>query len=60
MPVNLLKETRLDELIGIAIEGKFGNVKRRYGWARIMAKLKNTSETAIGVSVLVINIEGSA
>jgi hypothetical protein len=53
----VLKETRLDELIRIAIEGKFGNGKRRYGWARIMAKLKNTSETAIGVTVLVMNME---
>jgi hypothetical protein len=53
----VLKETRLDELIRIAIEGKLGNGKRRYGWARIMAKLKNTSETAIGVTVLVMNME---
>jgi hypothetical protein len=53
----VLKEARLDERIRIAIEGKFGNGKRRYGWDRIMTKLKDTSETAIGVTVLVMNME---
>jgi len=53
----VLKETRLDELVRIAIEGKFGNGKRRYGWDRIMTKLQDTSETAIGVTILVMNME---
>lgn len=53
----VLKEARFDERIRIAIEGKFGNGKRRYGWDRIMTKLKDTSETAIGVTVLVMNME---
>lgn len=54
---DVIKQTRLDELIRIAIEGRFGNGKRTYGWDRIMTKLKNTSETAIGVTVLVMNME---
>jgi hypothetical protein len=39
------------------IEGKFGEGKRRYGMARIMARLTETSETTIGVLVLVMNLE---
>jgi len=39
------------------IEGKFGEGKRRYGMARIMARLAETSETTIGILVLVMNLE---
>lgn len=39
------------------IEGKFGEGKRRYGMARIMARLVETSETTIGILVLVMNLE---
>src|SRR5699024_2803431 len=39
-----------------AIEGKFGEGKRRYGLGLISACLQNTSETAISLSLLMMNI----
>jgi hypothetical protein len=48
---------RSDETDRIAIEGKFGQGKRRFGLARIMAKLAVTSEVMIMVSFLVMNLE---
>ena len=39
------------------VEGKLGNAKRRYGLDRIMAKRDDTSETVIGMIVLVMNME---
>ena len=39
------------------IEGKFGEGKRRYGLGRIMAHLADTSETTIGIIILVMNLE---
>lgn len=50
------KQAQLDEKVRNEIEGKFGQGKRRYGLARIMAKLRETSETAIAISFLVINL----
>ena len=50
-------EARNDERIRILIEGKFGQGKRRYGLGRIMSKLASTSETAISMVFLVMNIE---
>ena len=46
-----------DELDRIPIEGKFGQAKRRFGIGRIMTKLAQTSETAIGLCFLVMNLE---
>lgn len=46
-----------DELDRIPIEGKFGQGKRRFSLARIMCKLAMTSETAIMVAFLVMNLE---
>jgi IS5 family transposase len=46
-----------DEIDRIAIEGRFGLGKRRYGLGRIMTKLGSTSKTAIIMSFLVINLE---
>ncbi len=40
-----------------AIEGKFGEAKRRYGLARIMARLKETAESVIYLQFLVMNLE---
>lgn len=40
-----------------AIEGKFGEGKRKYSLGRIMAKLENTSKTVIAVIILVMNLE---
>jgi len=46
-----------DEIDRIAIEGKFGQGKRRFSLARIMAKLAGTSEVVIMVAFLVMNLE---
>mgnify|MGYP001816000474 CR=1 FL=1 len=51
------KQARQDELDRMPIEGKFGQVKRRFSLARVMCKLAKTSETAIMVAFLVINLE---
>jgi len=48
---------RRDETDRIAIEGKFGQGKRRFGLSRIMAKLAITSEVMILVSFMVMNLE---
>uniref|UniRef100_UPI00403E7050 transposase n=1 Tax=Microcoleus sp. TaxID=44472 RepID=UPI00403E7050 len=59
-PANVSKETkkqaREDERIRNAIEGKFGQGKRRFSLNRVMTKLDNTSETAIAITFLVINL----
>jgi hypothetical protein len=41
----------------IPIEGKFGQAKRRFSLSKIMCKLARTSETAIAVTFIVLNIE---
>ena len=46
-----------DATARMAIEGKFGQGKRRFGLGRLMAKLALTSETMIHVSFLVMNLE---
>ena len=51
------KVTRQDEIDRIPIEGKFGQAKRRFSLSRIMCKLAQTSETAIAVIFLVMNLE---
>ena len=48
---------RQDERDRIPIEGKFGQAKRRYGINRVMTKLASTSETAIALCFLVMNLE---
>jgi transposase, IS5 family len=48
---------RQDEIDRIAIEGKFGQGKRRFSLARIMAKLAETSEAVIMISIMVMNLE---
>ncbi len=50
-------QARKDELERIPIEGKFGQAKRRFSLSRIMCKLAKTSETAIMVAFLVVNLE---
>ncbi len=39
-----------------AIEGKFGQAKRRYSLNCVMSKLPSTSETSIAITFLVINL----
>jgi len=50
------KQAQIDERIRNAIEGKFGQGKRRFGLNLIMTKLPNTSETAIALTFLVMNL----
>ena len=49
-------QTKEDEKIRNSIERKFGQAKRRFSLARVMAKLSYTSETAIAVTFLVMNL----
>ena len=51
------KQTRQNEIDRIPIEGKFGQAKRRFSPSMIMSKLAETSETAIAVIFLVMNLE---
>lgn len=59
-PLNISKGTKKqaleDEKIRNYIEGKFGQGKRRFSLNRIMAKLAHTSETAIAITFLVMNL----
>lgn len=40
-----------------AVEGKFGNAKRKLGLGLIMAKLKETTENMISMDIFVLNME---
>jgi len=51
------RQQRQDERDRNAIEGKFGQGKRRFSLNRIMAKLAETSEAVIMVSFIVMNLE---
>jgi transposase, IS5 family len=57
----ILKEQQKQETFesGIrnAVEGKFGEAKRSYGLGRIMTRLQKTSESAIALQLLVMNLE---
>ena len=59
-PKDVSKETQKqaveDERFRNAIEGKFGQAKRRYRLGCIMAKLSETAETSIAITFLVINL----
>ncbi len=50
------RQNRQDERERNAIEGKFGQAKRRFGLSRVMARLKETSESAIAMSFVVMNL----
>jgi IS5 family transposase len=50
-------QQRQDELDRIPIEGKFGQGKRRFSLSRVMAKLSETSETAMAIVFIVMNLE---
>lgn len=50
------KQALEDERVRNAIEGKFGVSKRRFSLNRVMAKLSNTSQTAIAITFLVMNL----
>ena len=53
----LRRQLQEDEKIRNQIEGKFGQGKRRFSLARVMAKLAPTAETSIAVCFLVMNLE---
>ena len=53
----LIQQQREDERFRNAIEGKFGQGKRRFGLGRIMAKLSDTAESSIAITFLVMNLE---
>ncbi len=59
-PLQVSKEKKRqaleDEKIRNAIEGKFGQAKRKFSLARVMTKLANTSQTAIAITFLVMNL----
>lgn len=50
------KQAAEDERVRQAIEGKFGQAKRRFSLDRVMAKLDNTSKTSIAITFLVMNL----
>lgn len=50
------KQAVEDERIRNWIEGKFGQGKQRFSLNRVMAKLKNASQTAIAITFLVMNL----
>jgi len=60
-PKNVSKEQKIqereDERIRNAVEGKFGQGKRRFSLGRVMTKLAQTSETSIALTFLVMNLE---
>lgn len=57
MPEELTNEQHPSKSIRNAIEGKFGEAKRRYNLARIMAKLDVTAKSVVGVIILIMNLE---
>ncbi|CCI29969.1 Monomeric isocitrate dehydrogenase [Microcystis aeruginosa PCC 9809] len=52
----LKKQAQEDESFRNAIEGKFGQAKRRFGLNLCMTKLPETSETSIALTFLVVNL----
>ena len=50
------KQAQLDERFRSRIEGKFGEAKRRFSLGRVMTKLSETSQTAIAITFLVMNL----
>jgi len=53
----LKQQARDDETVRVAIEGKFGQAKRRFGLDRVMPKLAETAQCAIAITFLVLNLE---
>ncbi|AET66808.1 transposase family protein [Desulfosporosinus orientis DSM 765] len=48
---------RMDARMRNAVEGKFGEGKRKYGLGRVYAKLKETAECMISMQFFVMNLE---
>jgi len=49
-------EWRQNECERVPVEGKFGQLKRKYSLGRVMAKLAHTSEVVIRIAFLVVNL----
>lgn len=54
---DLERQAQQDARIRNAIEGKFGQGKRRFSLNRVMAKLPHTAATSLAITVLVMNLE---
>ncbi len=52
-----LRQIREDEGVRNAVEGKFGQAKRRYGLGRVMARLAESSQTVVSIIFLVMNLD---
>jgi hypothetical protein len=50
------KQTRIDEIDRVEVERKFSHAKGSFGLGLIRARLKQTSQTAIALSILALNI----
>ena len=50
------KQAQDDESFRNAIEGKFGQAKRRFSLNLVMNKLPETSETSMAITFLVVNL----
>ena len=59
VPAATKKQSRIDDAIRNTVEGKFGQAKRRFGLARVMAKLATTSAAQISLTFLVMNLEAA-
>ena len=57
LQASLKQQARADEAVRVAIEGKFGQAKRRFSLGRVMAKLAHTAQTVIAITFLVLNLE---
>ena len=51
------RQIKRDEGIRNAVEGKFGQAKRRYGLNRVMARLAESSKTVVSIIFLVMNLD---
>ena len=52
----ILKQQLIDNSARNAIEGKFGQCKRRFGLGRVMARRRDCSETAIAITFPAANL----
>jgi len=51
------KQIQEDERIRNAVEGKFGQAKRRFSLNWVMARLAESSKTVVSIIFLVMNLE---
>ena len=56
-PDEIKQQWRQDECDRVPVEGKFGQLKRRFSLGRIMAKLAETSKVVVNIAIIVVNLE---